>query len=159
MTDQETADVEFVRDYSVALNRLWRAVTEPVQLIQWFGPEGVYVDACEMDFRRTGPWTCTMKGKESGATFKVSGVITSVRPPDNGKGSVGFTWAWHDDDDRRGAESHVTFTVEEIATGTRLTLSHRDLSSVDAAKDHTRGWLSCLRKLDFFLDPNPSLQE
>lgn len=159
MKDAELATIEFVRDYPVALTRLWRAVTEPVQLIQWFGPEGVYLEVCEMDFRTTGPWTCTMVGKESGRTYKVSGQITRVSPPDTGKGIVGFTWAWHDDTDRRGPESHVTFTVEETATGARLTLSHRDLQSVDSAQDHTRGWLSSLRKLDVFLDPAPSQQE
>lgn len=30
MKDTETADIEFIRDYPVALTRLWRAVTEPV---------------------------------------------------------------------------------------------------------------------------------
>ncbi|MGR3373555.1 SRPBCC family protein [Pseudooceanicola nanhaiensis] len=155
----ETADVEFVRDYPVALARLWRAVTEPVQLIQWFGPEGVYLAECEMDFRRTGPWHCVMIGKESGDRFHVSGQITSVRPPEGRAGSVGFTWAWHDPDGTRGAESHVTFTVEETATGARLTLTHRALDSVETAQSHTRGWLSTLRKLDVLLDPNPTLQE
>lgn len=159
MKDSETADVEFVRDYHVGLTRLWRAVTEPVQLIQWFGPEGVYLEDCEMDFRRTGPWRCTMVGKESGDRFVLSGQITSVRAPQDGRGSVGFTWAWHGPDGTRGVESHVLFTVEETATGARLTLVHRELESVESAQDHTRGWLSTLRKLDFFLAPNPSLQK
>lgn len=159
MKDTDTADIEFVRDYPVALTRLWRAVTEPVQIIQWFGPEGVYLEACDMDFRTTGPWTCSMRGKESGNLYKVSGQITRVSPPDGGSGTVGFTWAWHDDSDTRGPESHVTFTVEQTATGARLTLSHRELPGIEAGQDHTRGWLSSLRKLDFFLDPNPSLQE
>ena len=159
MKDTETADIEFIRDYPVALTRLWRAVTEPVQLIQWFGPEGTYLEACEMAFTRTGPWTCTMRGKESGDRFKVSGQITSVRPPVDGEGSVAFTWAWHDADDRRGPESHVTFTVQETETGARLTLSHRELTDIEAAQNNTKGWLSTLRKLDFFLNPDAALQE
>ncbi|WP_276717347.1 SRPBCC family protein [Pseudooceanicola nitratireducens] len=157
MKDTETADVELIRDYAVALTRLWRAVTEPVQILQWFGPEGVYLDDCQMDFRTTGPWSCTMRGKESGSRFKVSGQITHVSPPEGGRGSVGFTWAWHDEDDRRGPESHVSFAVEETTSGARLTLTHRDLASAEAAQDHTRGWLSTLRKMDFFLDPQASL--
>jgi uncharacterized protein YndB with AHSA1/START domain len=159
MKDTETAEIEFVRDYPVALTRLWRAVTEPVQLIQWFGPEGVYLETCQMDFAKTGPWHCTMVGKESGQSFRNSGQITSVRPPQDGKGSVSFTWAWHDDTDQRGPESHVTFTVEETDTGARLTLSHRDLPSIEAAQDHTRGWLSTLRKLDTFFDVSPRSDE
>lgn len=156
MKDTETADIEFVRDYPVPLTRLWRAVTEPVQLVQWFGPEGVYLDDCAMDFRSAGPWSCSMRGKESGTLFHVSGQITHVRPPEDDAGSVGFTWAWHDDAGTRGPESHVTFVVEATETGTRLTLTHRELPSIEAGQDHTKGWLSTLRKLDFFFDPNPS---
>lgn len=158
MKDTETADIEFVRDYPVALTRLWRAVTEPVQIIQWFGPEGVYIDSCTMDFTRTGPWRCAMIGKESGQAFTVSGQVTRVRAPDGGRGEVGFTWAWHDDQDVRGVESHVMFVVEETPTGARLTLSHRDLPDVASAQDHTQGWLSTLRKLSFFVDPSGSAQ-
>jgi len=159
MKDTETADVEFVRDYNVALSRLWKAVTEPVQVLQWFGPEGTYIGECEMDFRRNGPWRCVMVGKESGDRFTVSGQVTSVNTPADGKGSIGFTWAWHDPDGKRGAESHVAFTVEETATGARLTLTHRALDSVETAQSHTKGWLSTLRKLDFFLAPNPRLPD
>ncbi|MGI3170210.1 SRPBCC family protein [Pseudooceanicola sp. C21-150M6] len=159
MTLSETADVEFIRDYPVTLTRLWRAVTEPVQLIQWLGPEGTYIDDCDMDFRRTGPWFCVMVGKESGDRFHVSGQVTQVTPPEAGKGSLAFTWAWHDPSGRRGEESHVTFAVLETAAGARLRLIHRNLSGVDAAQSHSRGWVSTLRKLDFFLEPNASLQE
>ncbi|MBF9042085.1 SRPBCC domain-containing protein [Rhodobacterales bacterium HKCCE4037] len=154
MTDTmtETADIEFIRDYPVALTRLWRAVTEPVQLIQWFGPEGVYLDDCDLSLKTEGPWFCEMVGKESGNRMRVSGHVTHVRPPEDGKGSVGFTWAWHEPDGTRGAESHVTFTVEETASGARLTLSHVQLSDTEAAQSHSRGWTSTLRKLDTLLD-------
>jgi uncharacterized protein YndB with AHSA1/START domain len=153
MKDTDTADLNFVREYPVTLDRLWRAVTEPVQLIQWFGPEGVYIETAQLDFTRKGPWMCRMLGKESGHVYKVSGQVTSIRPPANGKATVGFTWAWHDDDDQRGHESHVTFEVEQTGKGARLTLIHLALDSVDAAQGHSRGWLSTFAKLDYFLDP------
>ncbi|NIZ10512.1 SRPBCC domain-containing protein [Pseudooceanicola sp. HF7] len=161
MKDSESHDLELVRDYPVTLDRLWRAGTEPLQVVQWFGPEGVYIQACDMAFQSIGPWSCTMVGKESGQRFKLSGVVTSVSPPehgksdgdkgDDGRGHVGFTWAWHDPQDQRGPESHVIFTVEATETGARLRLSHRGLPSLEAAQDHSRGWLSTLRKMDYFL--------
>ena len=149
-------DLEFIRDYEVEVGRLWRAVTEPVQVIQWFGPEGVFLDACDMDFRRPGPWWCQMRGKESGDLFHVSGQVTSVHPPEDGAGSVSFTWAWHDPEGRRGAESFVTFTVEATMRGARLTLSHRELDSTESAQSHTAGWLSTLAKLDRFFGKTPT---
>lgn len=148
---KDTHDAEFVRDYAVSVDRLWRAITRPDELVQWFGPEGVRIESCEMDFTKIGPWVCTMRGLESGKRFKVSGQVTSVRPPKGGEGYVGFTWAWHDDNDVRGYESHVSFTVVATDTGARLTLSHRDLPDMESAQGHTRGWLATLPKLDRYL--------
>jgi len=152
MTDTtDTTDLDFVRDYKVSVDRLWHAVTDPAEIVQWFGPEGVDLDTCEMDMTRRGPWVCVMVGRESGNRFKVSGEVTHVRPPDSGEGSVGFTWAWHDDADRRGTESHVIFEVSARGDGARLRLLHRDLPDMSAAQEHTKGWLSTLRKLDAHL--------
>lgn len=159
---KDTHDAEFVRDYSVSVERLWRAVTDPDDLMRWFGPEGVTLDRCDLNLGRLGPWSCVMIGLESGNRFKVTGVVTHVRPPaDGAAGSVGFTWAWHDDADRRGAESHVTFAVTATATGARLTLSHRALPDLEAAQSHSRGWLSTLTKLDALMasaKPHPAEQ-
>lgn len=146
---KDTHDLEFTRDYPVDVARLWAAVTRPEELVQWFGPEGVRLESCDMDFTRAGPWACVMVGKDSGDRFKVTGHVTHVSPPDvGGAGSVGFTWAWHDDSDRRGSESHVTFTVAPTDTGARFTLAHRQLDTADSAQSHSRGWLSTLSKLD-----------
>lgn len=151
MTDTVTADLEFIRDYAVSIDRLWRALTEPEQVMQWFGPEGVDLATCDMDLSRTGPWACVMVGRESGNRFKVTGQVTHVRPPEGGEGSVGFTWAWHDDNDARGPESHVIFEVSPHGGKARLRLIHRNLASQESAQEHSKGWLSTLRKLDGLL--------
>ncbi len=147
-TMTEAQDLEFVRDYKVSVDRLWRAVTDPAEVMQWFGPEGVDIAECAMDLTKRGPWTCTMVGRESGESFKVTGVVTHVRPPEDAEGSVGFTWAWHDDADKRGHESHVIYEVSATNGGARFRLIHRELDSLDSAQKHTQGWLSTLRKLD-----------
>lgn len=147
----ETQDLEFVRDYKVSVARLWRAVTDPAEVVQWFGPEGVDLKTCDMDLTKRGPWSCVMVGRESGNRFWVSGEVTHVRPPEGAEGSVGFTWAWHGDDDQRGPESHVIFEVSGTDGGARLRLIHRELETVEAAQGHTQGWLSTLRKLDTYI--------
>ena len=149
MTD--TQELEFTRDYKVSVARLWQAVTDPEEVIQWFGPEGVRVENCDMDFRRRGPWDCVMIGRESGNRFWVSGEITHVRPPEGGEGSVGFTWAWHDADDKRGPESHVIFEVSPHGDGARFRLIHRALPSLEASQEHSKGWLSVLGRLDAYI--------
>lgn len=142
------ADALLTRDFPVSPDRLYDYITRPDRLSQWFGPEGTYLAEHEMDFTRTGPWFAVMVGRESGSRFKVSGQVTHVRP----KTSVGLTWAWHDDADKRGAESHVTLIVDALPKGARLTIDHRELADVDAVESHTKGWTSTLNKLSGLLD-------
>ena len=79
-----------------------------------------------------------------GQQFKVSGHVTHVDPPN----SVGFTWGWHDDQDQRGPESHVTFSIVATETGARLVIDHRELADAEVAENHNTGWTSSLRKLE-----------
>ncbi len=149
MTDHE---LEFVRDYNVTLERLWAAVTQPAEVIKWFGPTESRVESADMNFSRLGPWSVVMVGLESGKTFKNTGVVTHYRPPEGGsEGSVGFTWAWHDDDDVRGPDSHVIFEVSQHGETARFRLIHRTLPNEAYAQQHNKGWLSCIERLGEFI--------
>jgi len=117
------------------------------ELMQWWGPEGMFIPEGTMDFTKLGPWYSVMQNAE-GQQFKVSGQVTHVDTPK----SVGFTFAWHDDQDQRGIESHVTFTVESTETktgaGARLILEHRNFEDNESGASHEDGWVSSLRKLE-----------
>ncbi len=139
------ADVRLERDFDVSVETLYRFVTGSQELVQWFGPEGVTVPENDLDFTRTGPWYAVMVNVD-GHVAKVSGQVTHVDPPH----SVGFTWAWHDEDDQRDAESHVTLTVAPTESGARLMVDHRDLTQAEVAESHREGWnssLACLAKV------------
>lgn len=152
MTETVEPEVEIIRDYNVTLDRLWAAISDPRELVQWFGPEGIDIMACDLSFDATGPWFCQMVGRDSGQKFKVSGVVTHSRPPNGeSEGSVGFTWGWHDEEDARGPESHVIFEVSAHDGKARLRLVHRNLPDVEVAQRHTQGWLSSLNCLDAYL--------
>lgn len=134
-------DLKMERDFPVTPERLFEVVSTQSGLLMWWGPEGMHVPEHDLDFSREGPWFSVMENGE-GQQYKVSGQVTHVKPLQ----SVGFTWAWHDDQDKRGPESHVTFTVSATDAGARLTIDHRDLA--DAAKGHEQGWSSSLNKLE-----------
>lgn len=136
------SDLHLTRDFPIPPEQLFAWISRAENLLKWWGPEGMHVPQGDLDFTRTGPWYSVMQNGD-GQQYKVSGHVTHVDPPN----SVGFTWGWHDDDDRRGAESHVTFTVTETANGSRLTLDHRDLDDSDQSQRHEAGWTSSLRKL------------
>lgn len=139
-------DLRLEREFKVSPERLFQAVTERSDLLQWWGPEGMDVPEDDMDFTKTGPWFSVMRNGE-GQRYKVSGHVTHVSPPK----SVGFTWAWHDDSDQRGAESHVTFTIEETDSGARLVIDHRNLGDDEISANHEKGWSSSLNDLAKFL--------
>jgi uncharacterized protein YndB with AHSA1/START domain len=104
----------------------------------------------QLDFSKPGPWYSVMLSDE-GNRFKMSGQVTRVEPPS----TIGFTWGWHDPDDQRGEESHVTFTVVGTATGSKLIIDHRDLPSDEVAARHSTGWNGPLTRLERFLNENP----
>lgn len=141
------SDLRLERDFTVSPERLFTAISSQSDLLKWWGPEGMHVPEGDMDFTRTGPWFSVMQNGD-GDKFKVSGQVTHVDAPN----SVGFTWAWHDDQDQRGTESHVTFTITGTDAGSRLTVDHRDLDGSEQSASHEQGWASALRKLTAQLD-------
>jgi len=137
------ADLKLEREFPTSPENLFAWVSDGAKLLQWWGPEGMHVPEHDLDFSRLGPWFSVMENAE-GQQYKVSGQVTHVDRPR----SVGFTWAWHDDQDQRGAESHVTLTVEPSGDGARLILDHRELGDDESAANHNQGWTSSLRKLE-----------
>ncbi len=137
------ADLKLEREFPTTPEHLFAWISDGAKLLQWWGPEGMHVPEHDLDFSRLGPWYSVMQNAE-GQKFKVSGQVTHVDPPN----SVGFTWGWHDDQDQRGAESHVTLMVQAAGDGARLILDHRDLGDDEIAANHEQGWTSSLRKLE-----------
>jgi uncharacterized protein YndB with AHSA1/START domain len=114
-----TKPVRLERQFAVPVDRVFDYVTRADLLMQWWGPEGI-------------------------ARYMVSGQVTSVRRHN----LVAFTWGWHDDNDRRGHESHVVIELSEAENGgTRFVLTHHDLPDQDQKNRHAEGWISSLRKL------------
>ncbi|SLN60449.1 SRPBCC family protein [Ruegeria meonggei] len=137
------ADLKLEREFPTSPEILFAWISDGAKLLQWWGPEGMHVPEHDLDFSRLGPWYSVMVNAD-GQRYKVSGQVTHTNPPK----SVGFTWGWHDDQDQRGAESHVTLRVEAAGDGARLVLDHRDLGDDEIAANHNTGWTSSLRKLE-----------
>jgi len=132
------------RRFDAAPERVFEYVSKTEHLLKWWGPEGLFVPDHQLAFDRKGPWMSVMQNDE-GQRYKVSGHVTLVDPPH----SVGFTWAWHDENDVRGVESHVTIKlVPAQGGGTAMTLNHVDLPDDESAGNHEIGWTSSLRKLE-----------
>ena len=136
-------DLTLTRHLDAPIDRVFQFISQTEHLLKWWGPEGMLVPEHQLSFEAKGPWMSIMRHTE-GQQYKVSGQVTHVDPPN----SVGFTWAWHDEDDKRGVESHVTIRlVPAQSGGTELRLTHADLPE-EAAESHEEGWKSTLNRLD-----------
>ncbi len=132
------------RHFDAPPERVFDYISKAEHLLKWWGPEGMDLPEYALNFQTKGPWFSVMRNKD-GQRYKVSGHVTHVDPPN----SVGFTWAWHDENDVRGVESHVTIKVVPAqGGGTTFTLSHVDLPDDETAQNHEMGWTSSLKKLE-----------
>jgi uncharacterized protein YndB with AHSA1/START domain len=146
------AEVKIERNLNASIEKVFEFVTKGEHLVKWWGPEGMSLPDRWLDFTKPGPWHSVMENAE-GQKFKVSGQVTSVIAPN----SVGFTWAWHDENDQRGAESHVTLSLADNADGTtNFVLHHQQIVDAESAQSHNQGWLSTMRKLEALVTDHQS---
>lgn len=133
--------LHLVRHYPHPRERVFAAWTEPAQLVQWWGPEGVHIAHCEMDVRVDGSWETTMRS-EDGGEFLVSGRYVEITPPER----LVITWAWTTDGER-GHETTVTVEFNERPDGTGLVLTQTLFATNESRDLHNEGWSSSLDRL------------
>jgi len=125
-------------------NTVFAYISQPDYLLKWWGPESITIEAHALDFTRLGPWSSVMTNAE-GQKFKVTGEVTLVDAPK----AIELTWAWHDENDKRGHNSIVRFELESDGKGgTIFTLLHSGLADETIAENHNIGWTSSLKKLE-----------
>lgn len=135
--------VTLERVFPAKPERIFKLITQPENMIRWWGHHGMIVPDADLNFSRLGPWYSILESTD-GSRRTVSGVVTEIDPPRR----VSFTWAWHNDNNERGHESRVTIELSEAEeTGTKLILQHFDLPSDEARKGHVAGWTAIFDKL------------
>ncbi|KQS96412.1 ATPase [Rhizobium sp. Leaf453] len=135
--------VTIVRRIKASPARVFKAITEPSQMLQWWGPDAGPTLSAEADVRPGGRFSVVfrlMNGDEHNPT----GVYQEVIPDRK----LVFTWEWPEMPER---ESLVTFLLEPIDGGTELTLIHANLPDDEARESHEAGWSGLLDKLPVFL--------
>lgn len=131
------------REYDAPIEAVFDAWTDPEQLVQWWGPEGMSTPVCEMDVREGGSWKTVMRSPEGKDHF-VDGVYREVRPHTR----LSFTWAWTTDG-VRGHETLVTLDFSRSGAKTRMHFEQRTFAEAEHRVHHEEGWTSsfvCLEK-------------
>ncbi len=137
-------DLKIERALDAPIERVFAYMTEPENLLKWWGPQGMSIAENALDLSRNGAWFSVMQNAE-GQRYKVSGEVLQVQPHER----VVFTWGWHDENDKRGEETEVEFVLRAIDENkTQLTLNHRGFAHEDGVSNHNQGWTSSLIKLE-----------
>lgn len=123
MTD--LADRELVLERHIPFRRelVWKALTDPVHVNNWWGPDGFTSEHVRMDFRVGGTWSFDMVGPD-GTRYPNHSVFKEIVPPSK---------LVFDHGDREKVWFETTITLAEAAGGTLIRL--RQLYETKAFRD------------------------
>ena len=136
-----------VRRINASPARVWAAITQADQMIQWWGPDAGPTLSVEADVRPGGRFSIvfrTLDGQEHNPT----GAYVEVEP----EKKLAFTW---EGAGMPNGRSLVTFRLEPFAGGVELTLTHEGLPDEPIRASHEAGWSGLLDKLPVFLKGQP----
>ena len=138
--------LEITRFISASPARVYNAWTDPAQLREWFGPEGVRTQSITADVRVGGKYRWDLITRE-GEDWAAFGEYRELVP----EKKIVFTWQWDDDKAWENRTSVVTVELFDRAGGTELRLKHEQLPSEESRDRHSEGWNSLLNRLEQFL--------
>ncbi len=113
--------------------RVFRALTDPELLERWWGSGEAYrTFDWKVDLNVGGKWSCMTKDP-AGRTSTVHGEYLEIDPPNR----LVCTWraSWQND-----FPTTITYELEPIPDGTRLTLTHTGFEDHPSAASYASGW-------------------
>jgi uncharacterized protein YndB with AHSA1/START domain len=138
--------LRLTRVFKAPRDRVYAAWTDPAQMKQWSGPEGVETIAWQLDARVGGKWRWDLRNAD-GEEMSAFGEYREIRPGEK----LVYTWKWDDDPAWEKIDSLVTIEFRDHPDGTELRLIHDRLPSEQSRDNHMGGWTSALDKLERFL--------
>lgn len=148
--DQDTIVSEI--DVTAPPARVFEALTDSAQLMQWFNDTACPVKYWKMDARKGGSYSyATEKGTvvvNGVSEFECHGEIMEYDPPR----LLVYTWigSWHIDKERKTV---VRWELTPTASGTHIKVTHSGLADEPAArKDYSGGWVGVVKALKQFLE-------
>ena len=149
--DQDTVQVDVF--IAAPPDRVFNALVDPRQLVQWWGEKGMYrVTKLQADVRPGGKWRSDGVG-EDGKPFHVEGEYVEVDPPR----LLVHTWQGSY---QTGPKTLVRFELGKEGTGTRVRVHHSGFAgNVKDAQDHGHGWIRVLGWMDAYLVHNQTIDQ
>lgn len=124
---------------------VFRAWTDPKQMVQWWSPDDIGCKSVEADVKIDGAYRIHMIcGKDNPIAI---GKYKKIVP----NKLLKFTWQW---EHYAMPNSVVTVEFEDLGKKTRLTLIHEGLPDEDDTPDHKLGWTSAIKKFAALIEQN-----
>jgi uncharacterized protein YndB with AHSA1/START domain len=143
----ERSDARVLASVEIAVprERVFRALSSP-EIVDWWVRPGVF-DTREWqgEVRVGGTWRAS--GMAHGQPYVLEGKYLEVDPPQK----LVHTWCFTGSSE---IPSTVTYILEEIDTGTRLTIRHDGLPTSEACERTSIGWETSLLRLVGILEVN-----
>jgi uncharacterized protein YndB with AHSA1/START domain len=123
--------------------RLFKAWTDPAQLLEWWGPEGVACVDPEVDLRVGGRYRIGNRLPD-GKMLWIAGEFEAVDPPHQ----LRYTWRL---EGTTGAFERVTVRFEPRGSATEVVITHEHIANEALRDQHAYGWRGCLDGLADYL--------
>jgi uncharacterized protein YndB with AHSA1/START domain len=123
--------IVITRDFDAPRELVWKAITDPQHVAEWYGGPGFTNPVCEMDLRPGGAWHHVMQAP-NGTRYTIDSIFEEIVEPER------LVWRTVKDPNRKSPPptSLNTVTLEERAAQTRWKLvtvfdsfADRDLSA------------------------------
>ena len=122
-------------------DRIFRAMTEPSALSEWWGPSGFTTPEIELDLHVGGGYRFGMQPPD-GELFHLAGEFIEIDPPS----VLAYTFRWEepDPDDQ---ETLVRLSLHAIEGATHMALSQGEFATQARLTLHRNGWMDSFVKL------------
>jgi uncharacterized protein YndB with AHSA1/START domain len=132
-------------------DRVFQAITDPQQVPQWWGQQGMYrVTSWDADLRPGGKW-CSRGTRADGSSFQVAGEYVEVNPPHVLVHTWNPTWA-------QLPTTTVRWELKAQEGGTLVTIRHSGFAGhAEAAQDHSKGWTRVLGWMEAFVEKQQTI--
>ncbi|WP_346960372.1 SRPBCC domain-containing protein [uncultured Arthrobacter sp.] len=124
---------------------VFRMLTDPAELVTWWGPHGFTIPAADLNLTVGGRYRFRMTPPD-GEPFHLSGEFLEIDPP----WRLVYTFRWEEPapDDR---ETVADLSLLSAGDGTRLMLSQGPFLTEERLALHRNGWTESFEKLQAVL--------
>jgi uncharacterized protein YndB with AHSA1/START domain len=138
--------LELTCTLDASLERIFRAITDPAELVKWWGPSGFTTPEIEMDLRIGGSYRLGMQPPD-GELFHLAGEFLEIDPPTR----LAYTFRW-EEPDPEDRETVVRVSLDAVADRTRLSLRHGEFATQARLALHKSGWTDSFQRLSELLE-------